>query len=89
LLSQPGTTFASCESDGDCFGGYCNDSCNPGPCCAAATDSVRDAGRSYDCATDTECEGIVPEFVERGGHARCYTASNLSTHSVCVFDCPE
>jgi len=50
---------------------------------------VRDAGRSYDCATDTECEGIVPEFVERGGHARCYTASNLSTHSVCVFDCPE
>lgn len=86
---ETGTQYASCQKDGDCFSGYCNASCNPGPCCEVATDTVRDDGRSYDCSTDADCEAVAPDLVARGGKASCVHPASTMVHHVCSFTCPN
>jgi hypothetical protein len=88
MAKEKGTDYAPCQSDGDCFSGYCKQTCTPGPCCQNPNTTAIKQGRGYTCASDADCEKVASEFVRRGGWATCHYDSLNGVSNGCSFSCP-
>ncbi len=77
---EPGTDYAPCRSDNDCYSGFCKQSCTPGPCCIM---------QGPGCKSHKECEERAPDFIRRGGSAHCYgtCGSAICSFTGCGFTC--
>ena len=89
------TDFASCTSDDECFSGYCckrgvygcgKQGDYPGYCIHPSTTAYK-AGHGYSCETTADCEAVAPDFIARGGTARCYKDNLNDVPNGCGFDC--
>jgi hypothetical protein len=81
----PGTQFASCSSDSDCYSGFCDFTGNPGPYCFVPTHAARDAGHGYSCSSDADCNEVLdPETRASGIVGEC---RNDSIYEGCLFSC--
>ena len=82
---DPGTQFAPCEDDGDCFSGFCDRTGNPGPYCHLPTRIAREAGHGYDCSSDELCRSVVGSAaIASGITGEC---RHDSTYAGCLFNC--
>ena len=64
---EPGTNYAPCDADSDCYGGFCDETGNPGPYCYPPTPTALDSGRGYTCNTDQECNDVLDADVLASG----------------------
>ena len=79
---EPGTEFAPCETDADCYSGFCDETGNPGPYCWASSSAVA-AGRGMACSSNEDC--VVPNDAAPGVKGFC-GGSNIADH-FCSYVC--
>lgn len=80
---EPGTEFAPCESDADCYSGFCDETGNPGPYCWASSTALAE-GRGIACSSNEECT-VPAHAAERGVKGFC-GGSNIA-QNYCSFVC--
>lgn len=80
---EPGTEFAPCTTDSDCFSGFCDESGKPGPYCWASARAVN-AGRGIACSSAPDCP-LPASAAARGIRAGC-GGSNIATN-FCSYYC--
>jgi len=87
--------FSSCESDNDCFSGYCckpgvfgcgHQGTFPGYCAHPSTTAFR-AGHGYSCETDQDCIDVAPQLVQQHVSIKCYKDNLNDVSNGCSFDC--
>jgi hypothetical protein len=84
---DPGTTFAPCSKDSDCFGSYCDLTGKPGPYCHVPGSTQVSNLHGITCKTDDECTRVLSsEAVSRGIVGKCQGRSNLDP-AVCQYSC--
>ncbi len=88
VYKEPGTDFAPCKSDGDCFSGWCNASCHPGACCENPNTTAIKAGRGYSCTSDADCKSVASAYLKKqGASAACHYDSLNMVSNGCTFSC--
>ncbi len=84
---EPGTTFAPCSKDSDCFGSYCDMTGKPSPYCHVPGVNQVAALHGIRCSNDSECASVLPpDAVQRGIVGKCQGRSNLDP-AVCQYTC--
>jgi len=83
VYKDPGTDWAPCESDGDCFSGFCELDGNPGPYCHIPTHV---GGQGYSCTSDDICESVLSE--EASARGIIGVCRNDDIYNGCSFQCP-
>jgi hypothetical protein len=88
---DPGTNYAPCKKDSDCFGGFCDSTGKPGPYCYPPTANALGADRGYTCKTDKDCNAVLPSDVAATGiSGKCQGTSVNGTATLsCSFLCNE
>ncbi len=87
MYKDPGTTFAPCAKDSDCFGSFCDLTGHPGPYCHVPGSSQVAGLHGITCSADADCSRVLPaDAVRRGIVGKCEGRSNLDP-AVCQFSC--
>ena len=81
----PGTSYASCSSDDDCYSGFCDETGSPPFCHVRSAYDPDDQYRGYACQSDADCNTVLPPDVRASGVVGiCHRDS---TYDGCEFHC--
>jgi hypothetical protein len=84
---DPGTHFAPCSTDSDCFSSFCDQTGKPGPYCYVAGGRHVDNLRGFTCNTDGDCNKVLSaDDIKRGIYGTCFAPTSLDP-KVCAFYC--
>lgn len=84
---EPGTNFAPCSKDSDCFGSYCDLTGKPAPYCHVPGATQVAQLHGITCKMDAECTRVLTSTaIKRGVVGKCQGRNSLDK-PVCQFTC--